>query len=127
MKHLITSIFLIFLSDISYSQTIPDLVGKTFEYKDPYTNGVEKYVFISNTESKLIMLSSFGGQSYRDVCICKYTLEGNKVKVNCICEDKEVFPNPLREAFIYDFKNKTLTTTIHYDQNKKPRIFYLKP
>ena len=72
------------------------------------------------------MQSEFNGKSYNDICFGQCSVEGNKVKVSCSCEDKEFYPDPLKEIFIYDKGKNTLTTTIHYDQNKKPRIFYLK-
>jgi len=126
MKNLfiLTTVLLSF--GIASAQKSFNLTGKTFEYTDYITNGKEQYKFISNTKVKLIMLSEFNGKSFQDICLCQCSIEGNKIKVNCTCEDKEVFPNPLKETFIYDPNKNTLTTTIHYDQNRKPRIFYLK-
>ncbi len=48
------------------------------------------------------MKSEVNGKSFEDVCNCQCTIEGNKVKVNCSCEDKEIYPNPLKETFIYN-------------------------
>lgn len=126
MKYLIITVIALLTYNFTYAQESFKLTGKTFEYINNETNSKEQYAFISNTEAKLIMLSEFNGKSYKDVCLCKCSVEGNKVKVSCNCEDKEIYPEPLKETFIYDKSKNTLTTTIHYDRNKKPRIFNLK-
>ena len=106
------------------AQNSTSLVGKTFELTDKLTNDRVQYSFLSNKKVNLIMFSEINGKHFQDKCSGLYTIEGNKIKVNCNCEDKEIYPNPLKETFIYD-KN-TLLTTIHLDQNKNPQIFYLK-
>jgi len=126
MKHLFISVIALLTYNLTYAQESFNLTGKTFEYINNETNSKEQYAFISNNEAKLIMLSEFNGKSYKDVCLCKCSVEGNNVKVSCNCEDKEIYPKPLKETFIYDKGKNTLTTTIHYDRNKKPRIFNLK-
>lgn len=126
MKYLIITVIALLTYNFTYAQESFILTGKTFEYINNETNSKEQYAFISNTEAKLIMLSEFNGKTYKDVCLCKCSVEGNKVKVSCNCEDKEIYPEPLKETFIYDNSKNTLTTTIHYDRNKKPRIFNLK-
>lgn len=126
MKYLIITVIALLTYNFTYAQVSFKLTGKTFEYINNETNSKEQYAFISNTEAQLIMLSEFNGKSYKDVCLCKCSVEGNKVKVSCNCEDKEIYPEPLKETFIYDKSKNTLTTTIHFDRNKKPRIFKLK-
>ena len=125
MKHLIVTAIALLTSNFSFAQDAFNLAGKTFEYFNNETNSKEQYAFISNTEAKLIMLSEFSGQSYKDVCSCKSSVDGNIVKISCNCEDKEIYPEPLKESFIYDKNKNTLTTTIHYDRHKNPRIFKL--
>ncbi len=126
MKNLIVTAIALLTYNFSHAQDSFILTGKTFEYINNESNTKEQYAFTSNTEAKLTMLSDFNGQSYKDVCLCKFALEGDKVKISCNCEDKEIYPEPLKETFIYDKSKNTLTTTIHYDRNKNPRIFQLK-
>jgi hypothetical protein len=96
--------------------------GKTFENVDE-NNSKEQYTFLSNNKAKLVMKTEVNGKYFEDICSCQYNVEGSKIKIICNCEDKEVYPNPLKETFIYNSNLGTLTTTIHYDRNRKPRIF----
>lgn len=116
--------FTIFLSlfNVNAQQKV-NLTGKTFSYTDPRTLGVEKYSFLSNSKATLLMISSYNGQTFRDVGNCQSSVEGNRVKINCICEDRDTFPDPLKEIFIYDAKTGNLSTTVHFDQNRRPRVF----
>lgn len=126
MKHLILTAIALLTFNFTFAQDAFNLAGKTFEYFNNETNSKEQYAFISNTEAKLILLSEFNGQSYKDVCSCKSSVDGNIVKISCNCEDKEIYPEPLKEIFIYDKSKNILTTTIYYDRYKNPRIFKLK-
>ena len=125
MKYLVVTAIALLTSNFSFAQDAFNLAGKTFEYFNNEAKSREQYAFISNTEAKLILLSEFNGQSYKDVCLCKITVDGNSVKTSCTCEDKEIYPEPLKETFLYDKSKNILTTTIHYDRNKNPRIFKL--
>ena len=125
MKHLILTAIALLTFNLSFAQDAFNLAGKTFEYFNNETNSKEQYAFISNAEAKLILLSEFNGQSYKDVCSCKSSVEGNIVKISCNCEDKEIYPEPLKETFIYDKSKNILTTTIHFDRYNNPRIFKL--
>lgn len=126
MKHLILTAIALLTFNFTFAQDAFNLAGKTFEYFNNETNSKEQYAFISNTEAKLILLSEFNGQSYKDVCSCKSSVDGNIVKISCNCEDKEIYPEPLKETFIYDKSKNILTTTIYYDRYKNPRIFKIK-
>jgi hypothetical protein len=90
---------------------------------DKLTGSKEAYTFLSSTKVKLVMLSEFNGKVMQDVCFGTVVFESNKIKVNCICEAKEIYPDPLKEVFIFDAATHSLVTTIHYDQSRKPRIF----
>jgi hypothetical protein len=122
MKYFTTSL-LIFCVHFVFGQSGINLTGKTFEYIDKQTGGKETYTFVSTTKIKLVMQSEFNGKIMQDVCYGSVILESNKIKVSCMCDDKEIYPDPLKEAFIFDATSNTLTTTIYYDQNRKPRIF----
>lgn len=122
MKCSITVLF-IFFTNLAIGQTSFNLTGKTFEYIDRLTGGKEAYTFLSSTKIKLVMLSEFNGKVLQDVCFGTVVMESNKIKVSCICDDKEIYPDPLKEVFIFDSAANLLTTTIHYDQSRKPRVF----
>jgi hypothetical protein len=122
MKYCITSLFIFFVN-FAIGQTASNVTGKTFEYMDKLTGSKEAYTFLSSTKVKLVMLSEFNGKVMQDVCFGTVVFESNKIKVSCICEDKEIYPDPLKEVFIFDAATHSLVTTIHYDQSRKPRIF----
>lgn len=102
-----------------------NLVGKTFTYFDRITGSSESYTFIDNKKLKWVGKTEFGGKQYQDICYGTYSIEANKIRVIYACDDKEVYPDPHKEVFIFSSLNNTLTTTIHYDQTRKPRLFSL--
>ena len=122
MKYCITCLFIFFVN-FAIGQTGSNVTGKTFEYIDKLTGSKEVYTFLSSTKVKLVMLSEFNGKIMQDVCFGTVVFESNKIKVSCICDDKEIYPDPLKEVFIFDAATHSLLTTIHYDQSRKPRIF----
>lgn len=121
-KYYIVLLFM-FLTNLAIGQTGINLTGKTYEYIDKLTGSKEAYTFLSNNKIKLVMLSEFNGKYMQDVCFGKVVFESNKIKVSCICDDKEIYPDPLKETFIFDTATNSLITTIHYDQSRRPRIF----
>ena len=122
MKYCIALLFMYF-TNLAIGQTGFNLTGKTYAYVDKLTGGKEAYTFLSSTKIKLVMLSEFNGKIMQDVCFGTVVFESNKIKVSCICDDKEIYPDPLKEVFIFNAATNSLTTTIHYDQSRKPRIF----
>jgi hypothetical protein len=112
-----------FFTNFAIGQNTLNLTGKTFEYIDKLTGSKESYTFLSNAKIKLVMLSEFNGKYMQDVCFGTVVFESNKIKVSCICDDKEIYPDPLKEVFIFDAVSNSLTTTIHFDQSRKPRVF----
>jgi hypothetical protein len=126
MKNLFILATVLLYFNVANAQNSLNLIGKTFEYTDKYTNAKTQYTFLSNNKVKLVMLTESNSKQFKDICFCQSSIEGNRIKANCICEDKEIFPDPLKETFIYDPKTNTLTTTIYYDQNRKPQIYILK-
>ena len=122
MKYCIALLFMVF-TNLAIGQTGFNLTGKTYEYIDKLTGSKEAYTFLSSTKIKLVMLSEFNGKIMQDVCFGTVVFESNKIKVSCICDDKEIYPDPLKEVFIFNAATNSLTTTIHYDQSRKPRIF----
>jgi len=121
-KYYIVLLFM-FLTNLAIGQTGINLTGKTYEYIDKLTGSKEAYTFLSNNKIKLVMLSEFNGKYMQDVCFGTVVFESNKIKVSCICDDKEIYPDPLKETFIFDTATNSLITTIHYDQSRRPRIF----
>jgi hypothetical protein len=121
-KYYIVLLFM-FLTNLAIGQTGINLTGKTYEYIDKLTGSKEAYTFLSNNKIKLVMLSEFNGKYMQDVCFGTVVFESNKIKVSSICDDKEIYPDPLKETFIFDNATNSLITTIHYDQSRRPRIF----
>jgi hypothetical protein len=50
----------------------------------------------------------------------------DKIKTSYNCEDIEIYTDPLKEIFICVKIKNNLTTTIHYNQNKKIKIINYK-
>ena len=126
MKHFFKLVIALLAYNITCAQVPFNLTGKTFEYFNSENNSSEQFLFISNKEAKLMMISEINDKFYNDLCLCKCSIEGNRIKIICNCEDKEIYSEPLKETLIYEKVKNTLTTTIHYDRDKKPRIFNLK-
>lgn len=117
------SIFIFTLVHFLFFQV--SLVGKKFEYIDQANESKEVYHFQDNNRVKLTMSTVFNGKYLEDVCSGTYKIEANKVKVVCNCPDKEVYPDPIRETFNIGNPLTSLSTTIIYDRNRKPRVFKL--
>jgi hypothetical protein len=110
MKNLSLLLFsFLFLSTLQ-AQTTIDLTGKQFEQIDDIPSTTTLY-FKSNTTASYVMVSTIGGKTYRDECSCKATISGNKISINCICDDKEIYPDPIKDSFVYDPQSQTLTST----------------
>ena len=56
-------------------------------------------------------VSPFSGRSFQDICPCTATVNGTNIKIKCNCEDKEVYPDPIEDNFVFDKKKKQLIST----------------
>jgi hypothetical protein len=111
MNKVILPLLSFFLLIVSVSgQSTFDLSGKQFEQIDDIPSTTTLY-FKSNSTASYVMVSTIGGKTYRDECSCKATVSGNKISINCICDDKEIYPDPIKDSFMYDEKNQILTST----------------
>lgn len=100
-----------------------NLAGRTFVYFDKFTGSKESFIFTDNKKVKWVGQTEFAGKQYEDICFGNYAIEGNKIKVVYSCDDKEVYPEPQRETFVFSTNSNTLTSTIHYDQKRNPKVF----
>jgi hypothetical protein len=100
-----------------------NLVGKTFTYFDKLTGSKESFIFSDSKKLKWIGQTEFAGKYYEDICFGNYTIEGNKIKIVYSCDDKEVYPDPQRETFVFSATTNALISTIHYDQKRSPKVF----
>jgi hypothetical protein len=126
MKNLIlSSIFLLFFTT-AYAQSSFDLTGKKFEQIDEIPNSSTFLYFKSNTEAVYIMTGSLmSGKTFRDECSCKATIQGNKISINCICDDREIYPDPIKDSFVYDPNTKSLSSTTYRSLKGNPFIWKL--
>jgi hypothetical protein len=92
-----------------------DLAGKQFQQVDLIDNTDTFIKFISNTKAVYIIAGqlSISGRTFRDECPCSVVLSGNNISIDCSCLDKEVYPDPIRDKFVYDIKTNTLTSKIY--------------
>ena len=95
---------------ISNAQSELDLTNKTFQQVDKVPSTSELF-FSSKNEVVFIITNVINGKTYIDKCPGKSTVTGNKISINCFCEDKELYPDPITDSFNYDSKSKTLIST----------------
>jgi hypothetical protein len=87
-----------------------DLTNKTFLQEDESPATTELF-FTSKNQVTYIITNEIYGKTYIDKCPGKATLSGNKISIICNCADKEIYPDPIKESFVYDSKTKTLKST----------------
>ena len=95
---------------IAYAQSDLDLTNKTFHLIDKIPNSTTELFFSSKNQAVYIITNVINGKTYVDKCPGKATLSGNNITINCMCEDKELYPDPIKDSFTYDSKSKTLTS-----------------
>jgi hypothetical protein len=94
-----------------------DLTNKTFLQDDEIPNSTTELFFTSKNQVTYIITNEINGKTYIDKCPGKATLSGNKISIICNCADKELYPDPIKDSFIYDSKNKTLISTSYRSRN----------
>lgn len=95
------------------AQSSINMNGLQFELYDKTTGSSSVIKFTSNTQATYVMsgVLQFSGKSFRDECPCKCTVSNNKITINCVCDDREIYPDPITDAFEYDSKARILTST----------------
>ena len=130
MKNLLILATMLLTFGFSNAQNGLDLTKKTFRKADKIPDNIstEEIYFTSKNQVIYIITSVIKGKTYIDKCSGKATLTGNKISINCICEDKELYPDPITDTFIYDSKSQTLTSTVYLyaDGTKKHIVYNLK-
>lgn len=113
MKNFLCAAALTFCFSALFGQNSINLSGQQFELYDKTQGSSEAVKFISNTQATYIIsgVLPLSGKSYRDECPCKCTVTGTKVTINCVCSDRDVYPDPITDAFTYDSKTQILTST----------------
>jgi hypothetical protein len=66
------------------------------------------------------------GKTYIDECPCKTTVKGNNIEIICVCEDKELYPDPITDSFVYDSATNSLKSTSYSDRNRNPIYWKFK-
>jgi hypothetical protein len=110
MKYLILLIFSIVCFSSVNAQTNVDLSGKKFEQIDELQSTTTLY-FKSNSTASYTIVSAISGKTYTDNCDCKVTVNSDKISINCLCDDREIYPDPIKDSFIYAPQSQTLTST----------------
>lgn len=123
---LLTFLMLIICPLALFSQN-PDLTGKKFEQINQIPNSSAQLYFKSNTEAVYIMSGSLmSGRTYREECNCKVTFQGKEISISCLCNDREMYPDPIKDSFIYDAATNSLKSTSWSDRNRNPFIWKSK-
>ncbi len=94
-----------------------DLTNKTFLQNDEIPNSTTELFFTSKNQVTYIITNEINGKTYIDKCPGKATLSGNNISIICTCADKELYPDSIKDSFIYDSKNKTLISTSFRSRN----------
>lgn len=99
--------FLIFLI-ASYSSIAqsPMLSSKRFVMTENIP-GETLLIFDSNGNATYVMK----GSGYEDRCPCSCTVKGKETFIKCICQDKDIYPDPIEDSFMYNSATNTLTST----------------
>lgn len=111
MKNYLIFALSIFCFGIANAQTELDLTNKTFQQVNKIPNSTTELLFTSKNQVTYIITNIINGKTYIDKCKGKATLNGNKISINCICDDKEIYPDPIIDSFNFDSKTNTLTST----------------
>jgi hypothetical protein len=125
MKTLLTFFIVCIISFLKAQNT--DFSGKKFEQIDEIPNSTTHLYFKSNTESVFVMTNVLmSGKTYIDECPCKTTVKGNNIEISCVCEDKELYPDPITDSFVYDSATNSLKSTSYSDRNRNPIYWKFK-
>lgn len=92
------------------AQSSVDLTGKTFVMEDKLPNSTTELYFASKVQVVYIITNIINGKTYIDKCPGKATISENKISISCFCDDKELYPEPIKDSFIYDSSSKKLTS-----------------
>ena len=113
MKKIFFFILALFAFNISNAQSDINLSGMRFEEYTKASDASTILEFKSNTRAIYIMsgVSPFSGRSFQDICQCTAIVNGNRVNIKCNCEDKEVYPDPIIDNFVFDKSHKQLVST----------------
>ena len=95
---------------IATAQSNLDLTGKTFLMVDKIPNSNTELYFISKIQVVYIITNIINGKTYIDKCPGKATYSDNKISIKCFCDDKELYPEPFIDSFIYDSSSEKLTS-----------------
>ena len=117
---------MLIISGYAIAQKSNNLNGKIFRLIDQIPNSTTDLKFISNTQVVLIITNDINGKIYIDECPGKSTFINNKVTINCVCNDKELYPDPEKDSFIYNPKSQTLTSTISRSVDGKYFVWEMK-
>jgi hypothetical protein len=126
MKKIVAILFIVIMSNYSIAQKSSNLNGKIFQLIDQIPNSTTDLMFISNSEVVYVITNVFNGKTYVDECPGKTTFINNKLTINCICKDKEIYPDPIKDSFIYNPKSQTLTSTIYKSVDGKYFVWEMK-
>jgi hypothetical protein len=110
MKKLLILASLMFVFCNVNAQNNLDLTGKTFQQVDKIPNSTTELYFVSKTQVDYIITNVINGKTYVDRCQGNANIKGTKISINCSCDDKDIYPEPIVDGFIYNSKSKTLTS-----------------
>jgi hypothetical protein len=127
MKKILTLTIMSLTFGFANAQSGLNLSNKTFLMEDKISSSTELY-FNSKDQVTYLITNVIKGKTYIDKCIGKATISDNKISINCTCDDKELYPDPISDSFIYDSKSQTLTSTkyTYVSEGRKYVIWNLK-
>jgi hypothetical protein len=111
MKKLLLIATMLFTFGAVNAQTELDLTNKTFLNEDDYNGTSRELFFNSKNQVTYIITTEINGKTYIDKCPGKATISGNEISIIYNCADKEIYPDPIKESFVYDSKTKTFKST----------------
>lgn len=126
MRTFISLISFIFIGHL-YSQSTIELGGKKFHQIDKTPDSDTYLKFNSNSSGIYIMtgILPISGKIFTDECPCSVKVSGTQISINCICLDKEIYPDPIKDSFTYDLENQRLVSG-SYSISGSPVVWKLK-
>ena len=95
-------------------------------FRSKIPNGSTEVYFNTKTEVIYTITNTINGKTFVDKCTGKAIISGNKISIKCLCDDKEIYPDPIEDSFIYDSKSKKLTSTSYRSTDGVYFIWNLK-
>lgn len=112
-KIIVTLLFFMASFYAGRTQTGIKLFGMNFQQKSKNSDSYTQIHFVSDKQVNYVMggVLPISGRAYKETCEGTYTIIGNKINIRCQCADKEMYPDPIEDNFIFDSRTKSIKSS----------------